>query len=184
VLHNPKLPLQQGDHNGNAFCCAYCGRPLRPKRGSRRQRFCSKAHRQASFRVRKWSAQSGISDPDSRLVVTPGYPGARALRSVENPPVVSGPCKADLADLAYSIISPPEVIEAEIVAPHTWVPVISPDGVRCEVARVRLPDSVPTGMPSRWEPTWSPAWRDQPDLPVPDFLRREIPADSSKGRAR
>ena len=44
---------------GNSRSCAYCGKALSPKRGSRRQRFCNEAHRQAAYRTKKWQARYG-----------------------------------------------------------------------------------------------------------------------------
>lgn len=68
---------------GNAATCTSCGANLDPKRGSRRQRFCSDACRQSAFRAKKWVEQYGIPE---------------ALRSVQNNSVVSRPCKGDFVD--------------------------------------------------------------------------------------
>jgi hypothetical protein len=47
----PQAKLQDG-RNGNAATCGQCGRPLRPKRSSHRQRFCSPACKKAANRQR------------------------------------------------------------------------------------------------------------------------------------
>jgi hypothetical protein len=63
------LPVRVQTRAGNAFACETCGKPLHPKRASRRQRFCSNACRKTAFRARKWSAR---------------YDGLGPGRSVEN----------------------------------------------------------------------------------------------------
>jgi hypothetical protein len=66
--------------NGNASQCATRGALLRPRRGGRRQRFCSDRCRQSARREGgRWG-------------------GSGATRSVKNPPAKSGTSKADLAD--------------------------------------------------------------------------------------
>jgi hypothetical protein len=47
----PSVPAGQAG-SGNAAHCEYCGQPLQPKPGSRRQRFCTDACRQAEHRLR------------------------------------------------------------------------------------------------------------------------------------
>jgi len=72
-------------HHGNGTTCIGCGAPLMPKRGSRRQRYCSNACRQSAFRAKKWVERYKIPDP---------------LRSVENNGVKSKACKGDFRDRA------------------------------------------------------------------------------------
>ena len=109
---------------GNARCCACCGRPLRPKRGSRQQRYCSYRCRDEVRRARNFAGS---------------YPNQAIPRSVENRPLISKVCKGDLADLAYSIIGPRDVIKTELITSHDWRPIVSPDGVRFEVAGWSVP---------------------------------------------
>jgi hypothetical protein len=107
---------------GNAYCCEYCSRPLRPRGGSRRQKFCDAGCRKRAFRARKWA----------NCYRTPG-----AGRSVQNRPSVSKSYKGDFADRTSSIVGPQIVIEREIIAGRDWKSVVSPDGVTCEVTRYR-----------------------------------------------
>ena len=59
---------------GNGISCANCHKLLRPKRGSRRMRFCCDACRQSAFRAKKWASR---------------YEGPEPLRSVPNTPAGS-----------------------------------------------------------------------------------------------
>jgi hypothetical protein len=111
-------------HAGNAYWCEYCSRRLRPKRGSRRQRFCDAGCRKRAFRARKWANRNR----------TPW-----AGRSVQNRPSISKSYKADFADRAPSIVGPRIVIEREIISGRDWKSEVSPDGVTCEVGRYRRP---------------------------------------------
>jgi hypothetical protein len=62
VLYNPNSPPQQDLHQhcraGNAARCEHCGNPLRPKPGSRRQRFCGDVCRQAAHRANRKAVHS------------------------------------------------------------------------------------------------------------------------------
>jgi hypothetical protein len=70
---------------GNGVHCLVCSAPLDPKRGSRRQRYCSNACRQSAFRTKKWTRRYETPDP---------------LRSVRNNGVASTACKAGFGDRA------------------------------------------------------------------------------------
>ena len=109
-------------HAGNAYCCEYCSRPLRPKRGSRRQKFCDTGCRKRAFRARKWANR---------------FRTPRAGRPVQNRPSISKSYKHDFADRAPSIVGPQIVIEREIITGRDWESVVSSDGVTCEVTRYR-----------------------------------------------
>jgi hypothetical protein len=151
---------------GNALHCGHCGKLLHPKRGSRRQRYCGPKCREAVRRGRNFAVFAATRTPSL------GKP-----RSVENSLLTSTACKVTFGDRAYSIDGPREVVETEIIAGRVWHPVKSPDGVTCQVARIRLVDGpIAAGLISRWEPTWSPTSREVPNLPIPDFLRRPLPA--------
>jgi hypothetical protein len=88
MLFNPK-PI--GLHHGNRIICEKCGRALVPKRGSRRQRFCSDACKFKAFRSRKWASRYGTLDPQ---------------RSVQNSSTKPNGCKSGLADRASAIKAP------------------------------------------------------------------------------
>ena len=107
---------------GNAYCCEYCSRPLRPRGGSRRQKFCDAGCRKRAFRARKWANRYR----------TPG-----AGRSVQNQPSISKGYRDGFVDRRDSIVGPQIVIEREIIAGRDWKSVVSPDGVICEVTRYR-----------------------------------------------
>jgi hypothetical protein len=107
---------------GNARYCEHCGAPLRPKRGGRRPKFCDADCRKAPFRARDWV----------RRYRTPGAGG-----NVRNRPYVSTSCKDGFAGRTPSIIAPQVVIATEIITGRIWQSAVSPDGVSCEVARVR-----------------------------------------------
>lgn len=97
------LSLKQGAQRaGNAIACESCGTPLTPKRGSRRQRFCSDACKQTAFRSKKWASRQETPE---------------ALRSVENPPAISaayrdengGPWSPDKVRFASGLGVSPQV---------------------------------------------------------------------------
>jgi hypothetical protein len=104
--------------HGNAATCGACGEQMAPKRGSRRQRYCSTRCRADAHRGRK----NSIS----------GHSG-RALRSVQNRPVNSIACKGDFACRGYGIEGPRDVI-AQVFAGRAWDEIISEDGVRSLVS--------------------------------------------------
>jgi hypothetical protein len=106
---------------GNDLSCAKCGKRLHPKRGSRRMRFCSGACRQSAFRAKKWASR---------------YEGRSPLRPVQNNAAVSKSCNGHLRDRASGICAPTRVVSRELLAGFMWCLVVSPDGVRAEVARL------------------------------------------------
>jgi hypothetical protein len=107
---------------GNGTHCVACGCPLHPKRGSRRQRYCSDACRQAAFRTKKWASRYETPDP---------------LRSVENNSHKSIGCERGFGDRASHICGPAHVIESEVFGNRRWRRVTSPDGVTCEMSTCR-----------------------------------------------
>jgi hypothetical protein len=104
---------------GNGTHCLECGSLLRPKRGSRRQRYCSDACRQTEFRARKWASRYKIPGP---------------LRSVENNGHKSINCESGFSDRASRICGPAHVIQSEVFGNRRWRWITSPDGVTCEVS--------------------------------------------------
>jgi hypothetical protein len=106
---------------GNDIRCANCGKRLCPKRGSRRMRFCGVACRQSAFRAKKWASR---------------YEGPEPLRSVRNTPAESTVCNGNFGDQGSRIRGPMRVIERELFHSLLWRPVVSPDGVRVEIARL------------------------------------------------
>jgi hypothetical protein len=66
--------------SGNAATCVGCGQTLKPKRHSRRQKFCSNACRQTAKRAKKWDSRSQTLG---------------ATRSVQNPPTITEACKGE-----------------------------------------------------------------------------------------
>jgi hypothetical protein len=131
-----------GQRHGNAAVCAMCGEPLTPKRGSRRQMFCSARCRDAARRARN-SAASGYSRPktrNARRCVKKRCPLPRSPvpRSVKNPPVNSIACKTDFrgrgcVDEALW----QRIVAAEVIGPHHWTTTVSSDGVVSEIAQLR-----------------------------------------------
>jgi hypothetical protein len=71
------------------------------------KKFCSDRCRQAAHRSQKWDGEFGLSR-------SAGHHPSTLSQFDGNSPLVSKPYKADLADLAYSIIGPGDVIEIEI----------------------------------------------------------------------
>jgi hypothetical protein len=116
----PRLDRTQG-RAGNEMSCANCGKPLYAKRGSRRMRFCGVACRQSAFRSKKWASR---------------YEGPEPLRSVQNNAIASMACSGHFRDRASDICGPMRVVSRELFDDLTWCPVVSPDGVRADVARL------------------------------------------------
>jgi hypothetical protein len=119
MTHIPPPDAAQG-RAGNGLSCANCGKRLHPKRGSRRMRFCSVACRQSAFRAKKWASR---------------YEGRGPLRPVQNNAAVSKSCNGHLRG-ASGICAPTRVVSRELLAGFMWCLVVSPDGVRAEVARL------------------------------------------------
>jgi hypothetical protein len=113
---------------GNLACCEACGAALSPRRGSRRQKFCSYRCRDEARRARNYTRFSATR-----------YPNKEKPRSVQNQPLHSRDCKDVFADRPSRINAVPRaVIDRELFAGAEWVTVTSPDGVTC---KVRLPIS-------------------------------------------
>jgi hypothetical protein len=91
MLFNPKPVVL---HHGNRTMCEKCGQVLAPKRGSRRQRFCSDACKFKTFRSKKWANRYQIPDPQ---------------RSVRNSSTKPNGCKGFLSDQG-SAAKPPIVV--------------------------------------------------------------------------
>ena len=108
---------------GNAKRCANCGKPLNPKRASRRMRVCSDACRQARYRTRKWASR---------------YQGPQPLRSGRKTFVESKSCSGDFRDRGSDIHGPAVVVGRELSDGLIWRPVVSPDGVPVEVSRLGI----------------------------------------------
>jgi hypothetical protein len=81
----PTPPLR----NGNARTCASCGATMKPKRGSRRQRFCDAQCRSRARRERNFSAT--------------GHTGQGAARSAKIFPAISNTRKGENTGRAYPI---------------------------------------------------------------------------------
>ena len=116
-----RLDVLQG-RAGNDISCATCGKRLCPKRGSRRMRFCGVACRQSAFREKKWASR---------------YKGPDPLRSVQNNAIASIAYGGHFRHRASGICGPRRAVSRELFAGLTWCAVVSPDGVRAEVARLR-----------------------------------------------
>jgi hypothetical protein len=112
VTSGAREPLR----HGNAGACTVCGKLINPKRGSRRQRYCSYRCRDEARRTRNFA----VSATTRR--------GSQAIpRSVENKPINSNGCKADFAGRGSSpssrklrIEGPRDIIEAEVFRGREW----------------------------------------------------------------
>jgi hypothetical protein len=89
LIPNQPTPLTQPLRNGNARTCASCGAAMKPKRGSRRQRFCDSQCRSRARRERNFSAT--------------GHTGQRAARSAKIFPAISNTRKGENAGRAFPI---------------------------------------------------------------------------------
>lgn len=87
-MHGPIYRRPLPSRNGNAATCQTCGEQIAPKRGSRRQRFCSLRCKRRSYSDQK------------RVSATP--PADRG-RSVENTFAFSNGCKAKNAGRAFPL---------------------------------------------------------------------------------
>ena len=114
---------RQTRRNGNAATCQTCGAKIAPKRGSRRQLFCSRRCKKRAYSDLKLSAAT---------------PPADGGRSVQNSLVISKPCKAENRGRGSAISAPREVIRAEVLSAHEWHPMTGSDGaVRGWIAYLR-----------------------------------------------
>jgi hypothetical protein len=104
-----RIAAAQQGRAGNSVVCVVCGAPLHPKRGSRRQLYCSYRCRDEARRARNFELLA---------VTRRGRP--LIPRSVENNGIGSMACKAEFRDRAFRIRGPRVVIEAEIFAERNW----------------------------------------------------------------
>jgi hypothetical protein len=102
--------------NGNARTCAACGAALKPKRGSRRQRYCGFECRDRARRDRNFSA-FGATRKGS------GHLGQAIPRSVQNSSEISSSRKGENAGRAFPI---------NLVGGYRWP---GRNGVDAELAR-------------------------------------------------
>jgi hypothetical protein len=86
--------------NGNLAKCEQCGKPLQPKRGSRRQTYCNLKCRDAARRERNFIASGYARHP------SPAIP-----RSVENSTVISVVSKGQKRGRAFPL---------NILGGHRW----------------------------------------------------------------
>jgi hypothetical protein len=77
--------------NGNALACAACGKAIVPKRGSRRQKYCTGACKFKAFRSKKWANRYQTPDPQ---------------RSVENIQAIPISCEGDFGGRAFPTKAP------------------------------------------------------------------------------
>jgi hypothetical protein len=131
-----------------------CGALIAAKRTGRKAKFCSDRCRSEARRARSFVSLGRSSG---------------ASRNDENSIAKSNGCKGHFAGRAYSIIAPPDVIAAEVFGGSDWQSIVSPDGVRCEVAKVGPSAAARTNDASALI-AQIPA-----DLSIPDFLRRLPP---------
>jgi hypothetical protein len=136
--------------------CPHCGAKFFQHKGDKPRQFCSNKCKQADYRATRLEGQNdgyrnGPHHP-TRVTITP------PKTPVDS--VVSKPTSGDRPSLT-------EAIQIEIIEPHEWHTVTSPDGVTCQVAR--------------WRPAVAPVdgerlqhYRQQipDDLSIPAFLKR------------
>lgn len=123
--YTPDVRIQQG-RAGNGTACLGCGKPLHPKRGSRRQRYCSYRCRDEARRTRNFAVSAATR-----------YPNKAIPRSVENTADQSTASKVGFGDRAQGIVGPAHVVEREVMARWNWRRITSPDGVVVEIGIVR-----------------------------------------------
>lgn len=125
-MHGPIKPnrSEKQRYAGNAPECMNCGKSLHPKRASRRQRYCCYRCRDEARRKRKFAAR---------------YPYPANPRSVQNNNAISIACIGHFADRPSRICAPRVAIERELFAGRRWHDVVSPDGVKVQVADFRPP---------------------------------------------
>ena len=131
-MRAPSTPIEfenqrrvRGGRAGNAFVCSNCRAPINPKRGSRRQLYCSYRCRDEARRARNFAVSA------TTRTGSPAIP-----RPVENNGVGSTACKGNFHDPVSHVVGPHAVIEIEIVGRRKWREIVSADGVRTEVARL------------------------------------------------
>jgi hypothetical protein len=109
-----------GGRAGNAAICTACSAPLHPKPGSRRQRYCGAACRQAGHR---------------RALKRAGQAKVPLSRSTEISPPISSSVPMVFTDQVPRVNAVPRaVIEVELIAGRDWHEMTSADGAICAVA--------------------------------------------------
>lgn len=174
MLYSPPPPPQQGllrhryrPRRGEYLQCRACGKRI--KRMAQHQLFCSRRCRQR-FNYGKAVAQGRFNPFLARDTGRPTHPPCKPLNGHS--------FRGDKPRAFPRLNAAPEaVIEAEIIAGGNWAPVVSPDGVRCEVAET-LPRIDPTVGCGRSAATRTKANEliaaIPADLSIPDFLKREL----------
>jgi hypothetical protein len=106
--------------NGNTAACATCRKAIEPKRGSRRQKYCTGACKMKAARAKKWAKRYEIPDP---------------LRSVQNIKAISTSCKGDFGGRAFPTKAP-----LNLLGGYSWSDATSVDPkVIAKVLRTELP---------------------------------------------
>jgi hypothetical protein len=131
-----------GVRHGNRPTCASCGDPITPKRGSRRQRFCSNACKQVAKRARRWASDPATRSAQNAFSEEPLGGTLEATRSVQNTPAKSTTCKGDFGDRGsafkpvWKVIAGPPVSVANLIIPlHGLPPRRLDPGERAELIR-------------------------------------------------
>jgi hypothetical protein len=136
-------PIRAPGRAGNAFACENCGKALRPKRGSRRQRFCCEACRKSVFRAYRSAARYDGAGPGrsaesaaGALKSVPRCQTPGPSRSVQNNANNSKAYNGHFRDRTPNISGPEQVITQEVIHGLDWHVLVSPDGVVCLVAQI------------------------------------------------
>ena len=108
--------------NGNLLNCQNCGRPLRPKRGSRRQTYCGCRCRSEARRNRNFVASGHTR-----------YPGQASARSVDNPPLLSMASEGRFGHRGYRFNAPRDLLGHACFKFHS--PRLDPPIVRAIIDR-------------------------------------------------
>jgi len=115
-----RLPLRAG----NARTCIVCGSAIKPRRGSRRQKYCCYRCRDEARRARNFEA-----------FATTRRVGASIPRSGGNNQSNPRACNGHFGD-RLGILAPRAVIQVEVFGNRRWRRVTSPDGVTCDVSHL------------------------------------------------
>ena len=116
-----RLPLRAG----NARTCIVCGSAIKPRRGSRRQKYCCYRCRDEARRARNFE-----------VFATTRRVGASIPRSGGNNQSNPRACNGHFGDRTFGILAPRAVIQAEVFGNRRWRRVTSPDGVTCDVSHL------------------------------------------------
>jgi endogenous inhibitor of DNA gyrase (YacG/DUF329 family) len=174
VLYSPPPPPQQGllrhryrRRRSEYLQCHACGKRI--KRMAQHQLFCSRRCRQR-VKYGKAVAQGRFNPFFARDTGLPTHPPCKPLNGHSFGGDKSRPFPRLNA-------APQTVIEAEIIAGGNWAPVVSPDGIRCEVAEIlsRIDPTVGCGRSAATRAKANDLITQIPaDLAIPDFLK--VPA--------